>query len=80
MNLTVLFCFPITDHGKKLKCQCILSTHVTRKGLEACSKNIEKKKKRKKKRENEEIKKKRSAGQLLLSTKVDPQCIVIVDT
>ena len=55
-NLTVLFCSPITDHVRKLSCIC-LPRIVTRKTLEAGSKNIEKKLKERKK--NEEIKNKR---------------------
>ena len=27
LNLTLLFCIPITDHVKKIKCQCYLFTH-----------------------------------------------------
>ena len=33
LNLTVLFCFPITDHVKKMKCQGNLFTHVITKSL-----------------------------------------------
>jgi len=53
LNLTVLFCFSITDH-EKIKCQCNLFTHITRTRLEAGAKGIAKKVKRRTERTKKE--------------------------